>query len=46
MKEELEYGGWIIDFEYEGIFLEIFELLGEMLLFLYIKECLEDLDCY
>ncbi|HGF7712745.1 TPA: tRNA preQ1(34) S-adenosylmethionine ribosyltransferase-isomerase QueA, partial [Enterococcus faecium] len=39
-------GGRIIDFEYEGIFLEILESLGEMPLPPYIKERLEDPDRY
>lgn len=46
VKEELEHGGRIIDFEYEGIFLEILESLGEMPLPPYIKERLEDPDRY
>ena len=46
VKEELEYGGRIITFEYEGIFLEILESLGEMPLPPYIKERLEDPDRY
>ena len=46
VKEELEHGGRIISFEYEGIFLEILESLGEMPLPPYIKERLEDPDRY
>lgn len=46
VKEELEHGGRIITFEYEGIFLEILESLGEMPLPPYIKERLEDPDRY
>lgn len=40
--EELEHGGRIVEFSYEGIFLEILESLGEMPLPPYIKERLED----
>lgn len=46
VKEELAHGGRIITFEYEGIFLEILESLGEMPLPPYIKERLEDPDRY
>ncbi|EOH91973.1 tRNA preQ1(34) S-adenosylmethionine ribosyltransferase-isomerase QueA [Enterococcus villorum] len=46
VKEELDHGGRIIAFEYEGIFLEILESLGEMPLPPYIKERLEDPDRY
>lgn len=46
VKEELEHGGRIIDFVYDGIFLEILESLGEMPLPPYIKERLEDPDRY
>ncbi len=46
VKEELEHGGRIIEFEYEGIFLETLESLGEMPLPPYIKERLEDPDRY
>ena len=46
VKEELDHGGRIIGFEYEGIFLEILESLGEMPLPPYIKERLEDPDRY
>ena len=42
VEEELEHGGRIITFSYEGIFLEILESLGEMPLPPYIKERLED----
>ncbi len=38
VKEELEHGGRIIEFKYDGIFLEILESLGEMPLPPYIKE--------
>jgi S-adenosylmethionine:tRNA ribosyltransferase-isomerase len=44
--EELEHGGRIIEFSYEGIFLEILESLGEMPLPPYIKERLDDPDRY
>ncbi|UYY22897.1 tRNA preQ1(34) S-adenosylmethionine ribosyltransferase-isomerase QueA [Enterococcus faecalis] len=46
VKEELEHGGRIIEFKYDGIFLEILESLGEMPLPPYIKECLDDPDRY
>ncbi|HJF18888.1 MAG TPA: tRNA preQ1(34) S-adenosylmethionine ribosyltransferase-isomerase QueA [Enterococcus columbae] len=46
VKEELDHGGRIIEFQYEGIFLEILESLGEMPLPPYIKERLEDPDRY
>lgn len=44
--EELEHGGRIVDFSYEGIFLEVLESLGEMPLPPYIKERLEDNERY
>lgn len=44
--EELNHGGRIIDFMYEGVFLEILESLGEMPLPPYIKEQLEDPERY
>lgn len=44
--EELEHGGRIVTFEYDGIFLENLESLGEMPLPPYIKERLEDQDRY
>ncbi len=44
--EELEHGGRIIQFHYEGIFLEILESLGEMPLPPYIHEKLEDRERY
>lgn len=44
--EELEHGGRIIEFHYDGVFLEILESLGEMPLPPYIKERLEDPDRY
>ena len=46
VKEELDHGGRIIEFEYEGVFLEILETLGQMPLPPYIKERLEDPDRY
>lgn len=44
--KELEHGGRMITFNYEGIFLEIIESLGEMPLPPYIKERLEDPERY
>ncbi|MBL1227714.1 tRNA preQ1(34) S-adenosylmethionine ribosyltransferase-isomerase QueA [Enterococcus sp. BWB1-3] len=44
--KELDHGGRIISFDYQGIFLEIIESLGEMPLPPYIKERLEDPDRY
>ena len=41
--EELEQGGRIIEFSYEGVFLEVLESLGEMPLPPYIKERVEDM---
>ncbi|WP_208559125.1 tRNA preQ1(34) S-adenosylmethionine ribosyltransferase-isomerase QueA [Marinilactibacillus kalidii] len=46
VKEVLEHGGRIVEFSYEGIFLETLESLGEMPLPPYIKERLEDPDRY
>ncbi|MEG0750132.1 MAG: tRNA preQ1(34) S-adenosylmethionine ribosyltransferase-isomerase QueA [Carnobacterium sp.] len=46
VKEELDHGGRIIDFSYDGIFLEVLESLGEMPLPPYIKERLEDNERY
>jgi S-adenosylmethionine:tRNA ribosyltransferase-isomerase len=46
VTEELEHGGRMIDFSYEGIFLEILDSLGEMPLPPYIHERLEDPDRY
>lgn len=46
VQEELEHGGRIVDFSYNGIFLEILESLGEMPLPPYIKEKLEDKERY
>lgn len=44
--EELDHGGRIVRFEYEGIFLEVLESLGEMPLPPYIHEKLEDKERY
>ncbi|EKZ1598236.1 tRNA preQ1(34) S-adenosylmethionine ribosyltransferase-isomerase QueA [Listeria monocytogenes] len=44
--EELEHGGRILEFSYEGIFYEVLEQLGEMPLPPYIKEQLADQDRY
>ncbi|MBF2478619.1 tRNA preQ1(34) S-adenosylmethionine ribosyltransferase-isomerase QueA [Listeria marthii] len=44
--EELEHGGRILEFTYEGIFYEVLEQLGEMPLPPYIKEQLADQDRY
>lgn len=44
--EELEHGGRIVTFSYEGIFLEVLESLGEMPLPPYIHEKLEDSERY
>ncbi|MGY3724728.1 S-adenosylmethionine--tRNA ribosyltransferase-isomerase [Granulicatella balaenopterae] len=44
--ETLEQGGRMIEFSYDGVFLEIIESLGEMPLPPYIKEKLEDQDRY
>jgi S-adenosylmethionine:tRNA ribosyltransferase-isomerase len=44
--EELEHGGRILDFQYEGIFYEILDQLGKMPLPPYIKEQLDDQDRY
>lgn len=46
VKKELEHGGRIVEFSYEGIFLENLESLGEMPLPPYIKERLEDPERY
>ena len=42
VTEELEHGGRIVRFDYQGIFLEVLESLGEMPLPPYIHEKLED----
>ena len=44
--EELEHGGRIVRFDYEGIFLEVLESLGEMPLPPYIHEKLADRERY
>ncbi|WP_163655702.1 tRNA preQ1(34) S-adenosylmethionine ribosyltransferase-isomerase QueA [Listeria sp. PSOL-1] len=44
--EELEHGGRVFEFHYEGIFYEVLEKLGKMPLPPYIKEQLEDQDRY
>lgn len=44
--EELEHGGRIVHFDYQGIFLEVLESLGEMPLPPYIHEKLEDRERY
>ncbi|MBY5033954.1 tRNA preQ1(34) S-adenosylmethionine ribosyltransferase-isomerase QueA [Streptococcus gallolyticus] len=46
IMEELEHGGRIVEFHYEGIFLEVLESLGEMPLPPYIHEKLEDKERY
>lgn len=46
VKEELDHGGRIVKFSYEGIFLEVLESLGEMPLPPYIHEKLEDRERY
>lgn len=46
VTKELEHGGRMIEFSYDGIFLEILESLGEMPLPPYIKEHLEDQERY
>ncbi|WEV60099.1 tRNA preQ1(34) S-adenosylmethionine ribosyltransferase-isomerase QueA [Streptococcaceae bacterium ESL0729] len=43
---ELDHGGRIVEFSYDGIFLEVLESLGEMPLPPYIHEKLEDKDRY
>lgn len=46
VREELDHGGRIIEFFYQGIFLENLESLGEMPLPPYIKERLENPERY
>jgi S-adenosylmethionine:tRNA ribosyltransferase-isomerase len=46
ITEELEHGGRIVVFDYEGIFLEVLNSLGEMPLPPYIHEKLEDQERY
>lgn len=43
---ELDHGGRIVEFAYDGIFLEVLESLGDMPLPPYIHEKLEDKDRY
>ena len=43
---ELEHGGRILDFSYDGIFYEVLDQLGTMPLPPYIKEQLDDQDRY
>ncbi|MFP7477903.1 tRNA preQ1(34) S-adenosylmethionine ribosyltransferase-isomerase QueA [Terribacillus saccharophilus] len=45
-KELLEHGGRIVEFQYDGIFYEVLEQLGEMPLPPYIKEQLPDQERY
>ena len=44
--QELDHGGRILEFSYQGVFLEILESLGQMPLPPYIKEKLDDPDRY
>lgn len=44
--KELTHGGRILEFTYEGVFLEVLESLGEMPLPPYIKERLDDQERY
>lgn len=44
--KKLEHGGCIVEFSYQGIFLEVLESLGEMPLPPYIHEKLEDQERY
>ncbi|MFD1318479.1 tRNA preQ1(34) S-adenosylmethionine ribosyltransferase-isomerase QueA [Loigolactobacillus zhaoyuanensis] len=46
VTEELEHGGRMIEFHYDGIFMEILEKLGETPLPPYIKEKLDDPEMY
>ena len=46
VTEELTHGGRIVHFDYQGIFLEILESLGEMPLPPYIHEKLDDRERY
>ena len=46
ITEELEHGGRIVRFDYQGIFLEVLESLGEMPLPPYIHEKLTDRERY
>ncbi|MBT9628123.1 tRNA preQ1(34) S-adenosylmethionine ribosyltransferase-isomerase QueA [Ligilactobacillus ruminis] len=46
VTEELEHGGRMIEFHYDGIFMEILDQLGEMPLPPYIKEKLDEPEMY
>lgn len=46
VTEELEHGDRMIEFHYDGIFMEILDQLGEMPLPPYIKEKLDDPEMY
>lgn len=46
VTEELEHGGRMIEFHYDGIFMEILDQLGEIPLPPYIKEKLDDPEMY
>lgn len=46
VTEKLEHGGRMIEFHYDGIFMEILDQLGEMPLPPYIKEKLDDPEMY
>lgn len=46
VTKELEHGGRMIEFHYDGIFMEILDKLGEMPLPPYIKEKLDDPELY
>lgn len=46
VTQELEHGGRMVSFDYQGIFMEILERLGEMPLPPYIKAKLDDPDRY
>ncbi len=46
VTQSLDHGGRILDFKYDGVFLEILESLGEMPLPPYIKETLDDQERY
>ena len=46
VKEELDHGGRIVEFDYDGIFLEVLESLGEMPLPPYIHEKLDAPERY
>ena len=46
VTEELEHGGRMIEFHYDGIFMEILDQLGEMPIPPYIKEKLDDPEMY